>query len=881
MNIPVRLYRGRKILLLTTAVFMSCISEAGAVDNLTTPSGEVVQAGSATFDRPEAGTLNINQNSDRVVIDWDRFDIGTDATTSFRQPRSDSLAVNRVTGDKDDPSQILGTLKANGNVMVLDRNGVFFGKDSTIDVNGIIASTGTVTNTDVMNGGKLTIKNIDGGTIENQGTITAAEAGLVGFVAPNVKNAGVINAKLGKVALASGSKATVDLFGDGLVELAVGSTLENAYAENSGKIFAESGNVQITTRVARDIVDNSINMNGVIDVSSVRQQAGKIILSGAQDTTVSGKLLAGGHTGGDITIESKEVGIADKGELQADGSFTGEESGAAQSRKAYTGGVIKISAPGSVNATGKISTNGEEGGGSVRISAGDNVNVANIVEARSTGTSKGGLIDISSRGDETRIASRLDTSGIDEGGDIHVSAKNILTLTEDSSLISRTLSTGKGGDIRLEGGEIAADGLINVNGKEGGGLVRADSDSLLRVGGDITSIGEVVGRGGNVLLNAGTDFFLDSLIYADGRSGGGRVSINGDNILTSSASRISAQGLDSGLPDFPDNPGGSIALTAANILNSAGSLNASGYNGGGGTIKLGGESVDVSGRIDAQAKGSGKGGEVRITSEGELLNLTNIVNVSGIDGGGKIKLSQDNPDLNENTALYVRENARLVANALSTGKGGSIRIDGVNTEIKGNMSANGPAGGGSITVNAYDTSVFGKIDALATQSGKGGKITLENEGDLTIIGQLNAGGADKGGQIKLSGDDVFVQPESILYSRSADGKGGNVLLDATGDVNVQGLINVNGSDGGGLARLTAGFVRLSGDVYASATGNGDGGRVLLEGKSSNDFSGTIIARGGPVSGDGGFVKFNRPNTIANGSIVNVSAPNGDDGTFLY
>ena len=125
-----------KVLLMTTAVVLAPFAQANAIDNLTTPSGEVVTAGSATFDRPAEGQLNVNQSSHRAVINWNNFDIGRDATTKFNQPNVNSLAVNRVVGDDDDPTKILGTLTANGRLMVLDRNGVLFGRDSKVDVNG-------------------------------------------------------------------------------------------------------------------------------------------------------------------------------------------------------------------------------------------------------------------------------------------------------------------------------------------------------------------------------------------------------------------------------------------------------------------------------------------------------------------------------------------------------------------------------------------------------------------------------------------------------------------------------------------------------------------------------------------------------------------------
>ena len=112
-----------------------------AVGNLETPTGGQVVGGSASITLAQPGHLDIDQSTNRAVINWNTFNIGSNATTQFFQPNSGSLTVNRVIGAGEDPAQILGTLKSNGQLMILDQNGVLFGKNATIDVNGIIAST--------------------------------------------------------------------------------------------------------------------------------------------------------------------------------------------------------------------------------------------------------------------------------------------------------------------------------------------------------------------------------------------------------------------------------------------------------------------------------------------------------------------------------------------------------------------------------------------------------------------------------------------------------------------------------------------------------------------------------------------------------------------
>ena len=588
-----------RVLLLTTALFLMPSAQALAVDHLATPGGETVVAGAATFDRPAAGQLDVNQTTNRAIINWDHFDIGKDAATRFNQPGTNSLAVNRVTGAGDDPTKILGRLEANGRVMVLDRNGVLFGKTATVDVGGIIASTGDVSNADVTDGNsQIEIFDADQGFVENRGQMTIADAGLAALVAPIVRHSGVINAKLGRVSLASGSAATLDLFGDNLITLAVDGDLEHALVEHRGKTFAEAGNVQITTDVAQDVVDNSINMKGIIDVSSFSQKAGKIVLSGAQDATVNGKLLAGGEGGGgDISVDAKDIGIKGNAVLSTDTHFIGG------------GGTITLTAPGSIDSHGKIIANAEEGGGTVIIHAGDNVGVTGKVEARATGGGSGGLIDIRSGGDETRIASKLNAGGIDGAGRINLVAANILNVTDDAKLFVKSLSTGPGGVIDMDGGEVTANGAMNVNGKEGGGVVRINSDSFVHVDGKTFGRGETIGTGGQFLVDAGGDVVMNGRVDLGGASGGGVIDVDGDHITVRD---LRADAVRSDFPDIMDPAdGGLIDLNGASHVTLDGRISAQGgeFGGDGGTVNFSTPNTVTPGSVVIVSAPNGNDGE--------------------------------------------------------------------------------------------------------------------------------------------------------------------------------------------------------------------------------------------------------------------------------
>ncbi|HEU4838700.1 MAG TPA: filamentous hemagglutinin N-terminal domain-containing protein [Micavibrio sp.] len=332
---------------LTLSVSALPFYSANALDDGALPSGGSVTGGSASLNYGD-NRLDIHQTTDRAIIEWNSFNIGAGATTQFHQPGSGSLAVNRITGGGIDPTMILGSLIANGQVIVLDPNGVIFGQDSVIDVGGIIASTGKINDQAFMAGSPtLDITDIDtGGAIINEGTITVAQAGIAAFVAPTVVNRGVIQAKLGKVSLASGDKATLDLYGDGLVEIAVDGSTSEALIENTGEIRAEGGTVLMTAQAAGQAINSLVNLDGLVDVSSVHvADDGQIIVNGgninvtqqaildassaeggsvelyAQDRTyVAGSIFAGGGDGGFIeTSAAGTVDIADSALINTGG----------------------------------------------------------------------------------------------------------------------------------------------------------------------------------------------------------------------------------------------------------------------------------------------------------------------------------------------------------------------------------------------------------------------------------------------------------------------------------------------------------------------------------------------------------------------------------
>ncbi|MBS0273287.1 MAG: filamentous hemagglutinin N-terminal domain-containing protein [Proteobacteria bacterium] len=218
-------------------------------------------------------------------IDWRSFDIGSKAQVNFNQPGTSSIAVNRVNSSAN-PTQIEGGLHANGQVWILNPNGVFFSKTAHVDAAGIVASTANIdTNAFMAGSNKLQMTGADHGSVENQGNISVGANGLAAFVAPSVRNSGTINATVGRVALAAGTTYTLDLAGDHLVELGLGSV--KAVVDSSGKIVNPGGTIALTAKAAGQVVNSVVNVSGVVSASSVTKSGGTITLGGDNVTTTS------------------------------------------------------------------------------------------------------------------------------------------------------------------------------------------------------------------------------------------------------------------------------------------------------------------------------------------------------------------------------------------------------------------------------------------------------------------------------------------------------------------------------------------------------------------------------------------------------------------
>jgi filamentous hemagglutinin family protein len=142
------------------------------------PQGGKVVSGSASISQL-GNTTEIRQSSSEVSIDWLSFSVGTQERVDFMQPSASAVAVNRILGTNG--SEILGHLDANGQVYLINPNGIIFWQGSEVNVGGLVASTLDV---DGSGSGSSTrrFSGSGAGSIVNEGTISAANGGYVALL---------------------------------------------------------------------------------------------------------------------------------------------------------------------------------------------------------------------------------------------------------------------------------------------------------------------------------------------------------------------------------------------------------------------------------------------------------------------------------------------------------------------------------------------------------------------------------------------------------------------------------------------------------------------------------------------------------------------------
>ena len=299
-----RILKGGKISLVVSALLGSMTILSAS------PSGEQVTSGSATISQ-NGTTTNIIQSSQKTTINWQNFSIGANEKVNFAQPNANAIALNRVVGNEK--SVISGALNANGQVWILNSNGVLFNSSARVNTAGLVATTAQLSDAD-FNAGNYNFKNATVNSVVNQGTIEIVNGGSVVLASKEVRNSGTIKAVKGKVHLTGASDYTINLNGNSLVNLTVNKGVLDAMVENSGTIIANGGEIYLTTNAVDELLKGVVNNTGIIEANSLDGVTGKVELFAHGGTaTVDGTLEA---KGGFIETSAKDLSVKSTAQIK-------------------------------------------------------------------------------------------------------------------------------------------------------------------------------------------------------------------------------------------------------------------------------------------------------------------------------------------------------------------------------------------------------------------------------------------------------------------------------------------------------------------------------------------------------------------------------------
>ena len=421
-----------------------------SIPSTTLPTNGQVVAGTASISSSStatSATININQTSQRAVVNWDSFNVGANATVNFNQPNAQAVTLNRVTGGS--ASVINGALHANGQVILVNSNGVTFGKGSEVNAAAVTASTLNMADQEFMNGNTSfkddgTGSGAHAGKITNKGNIqTTGIGGYIALLAPEVRNQGVLIAqKGGTVALGSGSQITLTIQGQSLIALKVDEGVYNGLISNKHLIEAPGGLVVLAASAANPLFASVIQNTGRISASSMFNRGGVIELV-ANTVTQAGRVQADSSTsqGGQVNLVGQTIAVASNSQTTATGATAGGQVNIGLAQSAVSGGAqINTPSPAAIRANANTAAQNSQLAQTVTIAQNA------TIDTSATQAGNGGTIAIWSQV-QTTIAGILKSMGgaiSGNGGFVETSSKGVVSFGQ--GLVVNTLApNGKAG----------------------------------------------------------------------------------------------------------------------------------------------------------------------------------------------------------------------------------------------------------------------------------------------------------------------------------------------------------------------------------------------------------------------------------------------------
>ena len=779
------------------------------------PTGGNVVGGSGTISQTSANQLTINQNSSTLSIDWQSFSVGAGNIVRFIQPDSSSLALNRVIGP--DPSMIFGSIQANGRVVIMNPAGIYFGPSSMVDVNGLVATTSRMNQADFLAGNlNFSIAGDVNARVINEGFVNVAQGGFAVLSAAAVENKGTIVAQGGTVVLAGTPTFTLDFFGDGLLKFASTGTVTqaptgaNALVDNSGTVQANGGRVLMTARAARDVINNVINVTGIVEARSARIENGEIVIDGGENgtTVVAGRLDVSGNEadakGGNVTVLGGRVELAAGADIRASGEAGGGTvlAGGGQHGQGteYNARTLYMDAAAVIDASATLNGNG----GKVVLWADDTARMEGTITAR------GGTI-------------------AGDGGFVETSGKNKITFGNSVAVDTRAFN-GRDGMLLID----PTDFTVAISGGDMSPTVLLG----LLAGGNVTIDSATGGTG-----TTGTIYINDAVAY----SGGTRtLTLNAQGgIEINAAITSSGSGLNLALQ-----AGGNITVAGA-ITTNGGFITTSGYGGAGaaGGTFSNTAAIDTSaGSINLFVTG-GIAFNNTVTTSGTLTLMANgnVTQTYGILGTPSLVVGGTGAvTLNELTNTF----GSITLNRTATTDNVSL-VTSVTPSVQTST-----LGTGTYFIGGVGFTQSGTI----TQDAGGGAVTIQGNTGTVTLSQANTWT----GALTVLGDTI-----NVTGAQTATGAG-SILLDAALNV----AITANMSSANGDITIMGNVASWTGDKSVNAptfgTTAGDFKGVSIS--SAADIistSGNIF-----IAGKGGTTGYNQFGIFADANVAVSAAGAG-------
>ena len=735
---------------------------------MSAPQGGVISKGNGSI-KVDNKTTVVKQSTSSMVVDWQSFNVAKDELVQFEHPSAKAATLNRIHDQK--PSQILGSIEGKGSVYLINPNGMVFGENSTVNVGSLVATTKHLSDDDFMSG-NIALQDVDNeGLIVNRGLITAATGGAVVLVADNVVNEGVIQAKKGRVVLASGESATLDFAGDGLLKFKLqGATEESASGSdtavlNAGVIKAEDGSVLLTAKAARDVFANVVNNTGVIEAKGIDTSGGSIRLLGdGGDVRNSGSLIATSDAGiggkvdlsGDRTaIDSDALidvsGTAGGGSIRVGGGYQGEDTDLKNSQHTLVAS----------NAVLKANATESGSGGQVIVWADDSTNYQGVITATGKGVGgDGGFAEVSGK-EYFQFNGNVDLSaenGVD--GTLLLDPKNIrITLNGNAPILNNdSFLENSNGTAEIGAADLVA--LLDTANV----TLQAHVDIDVETEVDASSnTGDVLSTN-NLTLEANNDINIDGVITL--QEDATLTLISGHEIHQSEAIIATSLVVDG------------VDVTLDHASNNFDSV----------TLSSGTNSVDIVDVDDLSISASSVIGNLTVTTAGNLTQTgaLTVGDLTVTSGGGVIQTG----------ALTVGGHADIDA-------AGDITFSNIDNNFN------------TIELNSINATVV-DIDALSlSESTLTGNLIVTTGGDLSQSGSVGVAGATT---LTATGFDIDLQDASNDFNSLALDAANAMVVDTSGlSLDTSTLTgNLTVTTGGDLSQIDA--VDVAGTATLTATG---------------------------------------------------------------